>query len=210
MEPKAFLLKKQYLYAMEQYAIKIPKELRFTNDEFYLFCQENHGRGLRIERNAQGEIIIMSPTGGLTGKKNSKLTAKLDLWNEEHEPGEVFNSSTGFILPNGATRSPDAAWVEKSRWEALSYEQQEKFPPLCPDFVAELISPSDTLRATQEKMEEWMDNGCRLGWLFYPKEEKTLIYRAGQAELEVLSGYDRSLSGEDVLLGFQFELKWLK
>jgi Uma2 family endonuclease len=193
---------------MDKYAIKLPKGLRFTDDEFFAFCQEN--RDLRFERNAQGEIIIMSPTGGLTGKKNSKLTAKLDHWNEEHEPGEVFNSSTGFILPNGATRSPDAAWVEKSRWEALSYEQQEKFPPLCPGFVAELISPSDTLRATQEKMLEWMDNGCRLGWLFYPKEEKTFIYRAGQAEPEVLSGYDRTLSGEDVLPGFQFELRWLK
>ena len=95
MEPKAFLLKKQYLYSMEQYAIKIPKELRFNDDEFYLFCQENRGRGLRIERNAHGEIIIMSPTGGLTGKKNSKLNSKLDHWNEEHELGEVFNSSTG-------------------------------------------------------------------------------------------------------------------
>lgn len=193
---------------MDKYAIKLPKELQFTDDEFFAFCQEN--RDLRFERNAHGEIIIMSPTGGLTGKKNSKLTAKLDHWNEEHEPGEVFNSSTGFILPNGATRSPDAAWVEKSRWKALSYEQQEKFPPLCPDFVAELISPSDTLRVTQEKMDEWMGNGCRLGWLFYPKEEKTFIYRAGQAEPEVLTGYDRSLSGEDVLPGFQFDLCWLK
>ncbi len=193
---------------MDKYAIKLPKGLRFTNDEFFEFCQEN--RDLRFEKNAHGEIIIMSPTGGLTGKKNGKLTAKLDHWNEEHEPGEVFNSSTGFILPNGAMRSPDVAWVEKSRWEALSYEQQEKFPPLCPDFVVELISPSDTLKATQEKMSEWMDNGCRLGWLFHPKEAKAFIYRAGQAEPEVLMGYDRSLSGEDVLPSFQFELRWLK
>ncbi len=99
---------------------------------------------------------------------------------------------------------------ERSRWDTLTKKQQAKFLPLCPDFVAELISPSDTLRATQEKMLEWMDNGCRLGWLFYPKEEKAFVYRAGQTESEVLSGYDRLLSGEAVLPGFQFDLKWLK
>ncbi len=195
---------------MEKYAIKLPERLRFTDDEFFDFCQENRGRGLRIERNANGEIIIMSPTGGLTGKKNNKLSAKLDHWNEGHQLGEVFNSSTGFVLPKGAMRSPDAAWVEKSSWEALSYEQQEKFPPLCPDFVAELISPTDTLKASLEKMDEWMDNGCRLGWLFYPKDEKAFIYRAGQPEPEVLDGYGQLLSGEDVLPGFQFDLRWLK
>lgn len=124
---------------MGKYAIRLPPRLRFNDDEFYDFCQEN--RDLRFERNANGEIIIMSPTGGITGKKNNKLSAKLDYWNEQYQLGEVFNSSTGFVLSNGATRSLDASWLEKSRWEALTEEQQAKFVPLCPDFVAELTSP---------------------------------------------------------------------
>ena len=193
---------------MDKYAIKLPKGLRFTDDEFFAFCQEN--RDLRFERNAHGEIIIMAPTGGTTGDKNGELTTDLKMWNRQTQRGKAFDSSTGFILPNGATRSPDASWLERSRWDALTQEEQAKFVPLCPDFVAELISPSDTLRATQEKMNEWMDNGCRLGWLFYPKEEKTFVYRAGQAEPEELDGYNRTLSGEDVLPGFRFELRWLK
>ncbi len=193
---------------MEKYAIKLPPRLQFTDDEFFEFCQEN--RDLRFERNVDGEIIIMPPTGGITGDKNGELIADLKMWNRSTHAGKVFESSTGFVLPNGATRSPDASWLEKSRWDALTEEEQAKFVPLCPDFVAELISPSDTLKATQEKMVEWMDNGCRLGWLFYPKEEKTFVYRAGQNEPEVLSGYDRTLSSEEVLPGFHFDLKWLK
>ncbi|MGB3779093.1 MAG: Uma2 family endonuclease [Tunicatimonas sp.] len=193
---------------MEQYAIRLPPRLQFTNKEFFDFCQEN--RDLRFERNANGEIIIMAPTGGITSDKNGEIVTELKLWNRQAQLGKVFESSAGFVLPNGATRSPDASWLEKSRWEALTEEQQTKFVPLCPDFVVELISPSDTLKATQEKMTEWMDNGCRLGWLFYPKEEKVFVYRAGQAEPEVLDGYDRSLSGEAVVPGFQFELRWLK
>ena len=193
---------------MEKYAIKMPESVQLTDDEFFALCREN--RDLRFERSPNGEIIIMAPTGGITGKKNNKLSAKLDYWNEVHQLGEVFNSSTGFILPNGATRSPDASWLERSRWEALTEEQQAKFAPLCPDFMAELVSPSDTLRTTQEKMSEWMDNGCRLGWLFYPQEEKTFVYRAEQAAPEEISGYDRLLSGEVVLPGFQFDLRWLK
>ncbi|MEM6842564.1 MAG: Uma2 family endonuclease, partial [Bacteroidota bacterium] len=121
---------------MEKYEIKLPPSLSLTDDEFFALCQQN--RDLRFERNANGEIIIMAPTGGITGKKNNKLSAKLDYWNEVHQQGEVFNASTGFILPNGATRSPDASWLEKSRWEALTEEQQAKFVPLCPDFVVEL------------------------------------------------------------------------
>ena len=193
---------------MDKYAIKLPKGLRFTDDEFFAFCQENCD--LRFERNAHGEIIIMAPTRGTTGDKNGELTTDLKMWNRQTQRGKAFDSSTGFVLPNGATRSPDASWLERSRWDALTEEQQAKFVPLCPDFVVELISPSDTLRATQEKMLEWMANGCRLGWLLYPKEEKTFIYRTGQTEPEVSSGYARTLSGKDVLPGFEFDLRWLK
>ncbi len=193
---------------MEKYAIKMPKSVQLTNDEFFALCQEN--RDLRFERNANGEIIIMAPTGGITGSRNSEITAELTYWNRLNQLGKTFNSSTGFILPNGATRSPDASWLEKSRWEALTEEQQTKFVPLCPDFVVELTSPSDTLSATQEKMQEWMDNGCRLGWLFHPREEKTFVYRPGQEIPEAIHGYDRMLSGEAVLPDFQFDLRWLK
>ncbi len=191
---------------MEKYAIKLPEHLQFTDDEFYAFCLEN--RDLRLERNAKGEIIIMPPAGGITGIKNSKITFRLEAWNEEAQLGEVFNSSTGFYLSNGAMRSPDAAWVEQSRWDALSYEQQEKFPPLCPDFVVELISPSDTLKGSREKMDEWMANGCRLGWLLFLKEEKAWVYEGN--EIEEISGFDQSISGGTVLPGFTFDLAWLK
>ena len=191
---------------MEKYAIKLPDRLKFTEDEFFAFCQEN--RDLRIERNAKGEIIIMSPTGGLTGKRNSKITFRLEAWSENAQLGEVFNSSTGFILPSGAMRSPDAAWVEQSRWDALSYEQQEKFPPLCPDFVVELMSSSDMLKASQKKMDEWMENGCRLGWLLYPKDEKAWVYEGDESK--EISGFDQALSGGTLLPGFTFDLKRLK
>ncbi len=191
---------------MEKYAIKLPQHLQFTDDEFFAFCQEN--RDLRLERNAQGEIIIMSPTGGITGKKNSKIIFRLEAWNEDAQLGEVFNSSTGFYLPNGAMRSPDAAWVEQSRWDALSYEQQEKFPPLCPDFVVELISPSDALKPSQEKMNEWMTNGCRMGWLIYPKEEKVWVYEG--ETINEITGFDQTISGGSVLPGFNFELAQLR
>jgi len=191
---------------MEKYAIKLPKNLQFTDDEFYNFCQAN--RDLRFERNAHGEIIIMSPTGGLTGKKNSSITSRLWIWNDEVQLGEVFNSSTGFLLANGAMRSPDVAWVAISRWDALSYDEQEKFPPLCPDFIVELISPSDTLKESQEKMDEWMVNGCRMGWLIYPKEEKAWVYHDNQIEPTV--GFDQTLSGKTILPGFTFDLVWLK
>lgn len=181
--------------------------MQFTDDEFYAFCQEN--RDLKFERTAKGEIIIMSPTGGITGSRNSKLIIQLGIWNNTTKSGEVFDSSTGFRLPNGATRSPDAAWVEKSRWEALSREEQEKFPPLCPDFVVELMSSSDDLRETQEKMEEWRENGCRLGWLIFPKEEKVFVYEAGQA-IEEVQGFDQNLKANQLLQGFVLDLSLLR
>ena len=191
---------------MEKYAIRLPKNLQFTDDEFYDFCQAN--RDLRLERNANGEIIIMSPTGGLTGKKNSSITSRLWIWNDEAQLGEVFNSSTGFLLPNGAMRSPDAAWVKQSRWDALSYNEQEKIPPHCPDFIVEQISPSDTQKASQQKKDEWMANGCRMGWLIYPKEEKACVYHDNK--IESIIGFDQTLIGGTVLPDFNFDLAWLR
>jgi Uma2 family endonuclease len=177
--------------------------IKLTSEQFYQLCEENPD--LKLERSANGELIAMPPTGGETGKRNVKVTTQLDLWNEQTELGEVFDSSTGFTLPNKADRSPDASWVEKSRWSALTPEQREKFIPLCPDFVIELVSPSDSLKKTQEKMQEYMENGCRLGWLINRKKREVEIYRPGQ-DVEVLQS-PLTLSGENVLPGFVLNLQ---
>ncbi|MEG3834934.1 MULTISPECIES: Uma2 family endonuclease [unclassified Microcoleus] len=177
--------------------------IKLTSEQFYQLCEENPD--LKLERNANGELIAMPPTGGETGKRNVKLTTQLDVWNEQTELGEVFDSSTGFTLPNKADRSPDVSWVEKSRWSALTPEQREKFIPLCPDFVIELVSPSDSLKKSQEKMQEYMENGCRLGWLINRKKREVEIYRPGQ-DVEVLQS-PLILSGENVLPGFVLNLQ---
>ncbi|MEG3924145.1 Uma2 family endonuclease [Microcoleus sp. D3_18a_C4] len=177
--------------------------IKLTSEQFYQLCEENPD--LKLERNANGELIVMPPTGGETGKRNLTAGAQLWTWNEQTELGEAFDSSTGFTLPNKADRSPDASWVEKSRWSALTPQQREKFIPLCPDFVLELVSPSDSLKKTQEKMQEYMENGCRLGWLINRKKREVEIYRPGQ-DVEVLQS-PLTLSGENVLPGFVLNLQ---
>ena len=176
--------------------------IKLTSQQFYQLCEENPE--LKLERNANGELIVMPPTGGETGKSNSTANAQIWTWNDRTELGEVFDSSTGFTLPNKADRSPDVSWVEKSRWEALTPEQKDKFIPLCPDFVIEFLSPSDRLTKTQEKMQEYMDNGCRLGWLINRKKREVEIYRPGQ-EVEVVQS-PQTLSGDNVLPGFVLNL----
>jgi Uma2 family endonuclease len=173
-----------------------------SEDEFFDFCQANSD--LRIERTATGEIIVMAPTGGETGRRNFNLAAMFGGWVLKDGTGVGFDSSTGFLLPNGAERAPDAAWVRRDRWEALTVVQREKFVPLCPDFAIELRSPSDRLADQQAKMEEYKSCGLRLGWLLDPKTRTAYIYRAG-VDVEVMSG-DGRLSGEDVLPGFTLEL----
>lgn len=177
--------------------------IKLTDEQFFQLCQDNET--LRFERHATGELIIMPPAGGETGNRNAGLTAQLWMWNEISKLGKVFDSSTGFKLPLGADRSPDAAWVKLSRWNALTQEQKIKFPPLCPDFVVELLSPSDGLKATQDKMQEYINNGAHLGWLINRKSRQVEIYRQGQ-EVEVLEN-PPTLSGEDVLIGFVLNLK---
>jgi len=164
-------------------------------EEFELICQDNPE--LKLELSATGELIIMSPTGGETGNKNATLISRFVVWNEAKKLGLVFDSSTCFRLPNGAERSPDVSWIMTEKWESLTPEQKRKFPPIAPDFVLELMSPSDSLKNTQDKMEEYMDAGVRLGWLLNPATKSVEIYRLGQQK-EVLSDPD-SLSGEDVL-----------
>ncbi len=174
-----------------------------TDDQFYELCQLN--RDLRIEQTSLGELIVMPPVGGESGKRNADLTIDLGIWNRSSKLGVVFDSSTGFKLPNGATRSPDVSWVRLERWEAIAPEQRQKFAPLCPDFVIELRSETDSLVALQGKMQEYLENGIRLGWLIDPKTQKVEIYRPGQA-VEILQS-PKTLSGEDVLPGFVLELE---
>ncbi len=175
-----------------------------TRDDFYTFCQDNPD--YRFEREPDGRIIVMPNTGGRTGLRNSKLNLRVGLWNEEASLGEVFDSSTAFDLPDGSTRSPDVAWISRERWEALSDHDQETFPPICPDFVIELLSPSDSLNSTKKKMTEvWMANGCRLAWLIDSKTETVHIFRIN-GEIQIVQGFDKPLSGEDVLVGFILQL----
>ncbi len=177
--------------------------VQMTDEEFFQLCQEH--RDYRFERSALGELTIMSPTGGETGNRNIKIAAQLEIWNEKYELGVTFDSSTGFKLPGGAERSPDASWVRKERWNALTAEQKEKFVPLCPDFVLELLSPSDSKPKVRAKMLEYTKNKARLGWLIDRKKKQVEIYRSDR-EVEILKS-PNSLSGEDVLPGFVLDLK---
>ena len=176
--------------------------IKLTDDQFFQLCQENEN--IRLERTAKGELIIMPPAGGETGNRNGRLTQQLFNWSDRDGSGIAFDSSTGFKLPNGADRSPDAAWVKLERWNALTPEQQQKFPPLCPDFVVELLSPSDSLKETQDKMREYRDNGALLGLLINRKNRQVEIYRPG-AEVEVVDN-PTQVSGEPVLPGFVLNL----
>ena len=176
-----------------------------TDEQFFQLCQAN--QNLRFERNATGELIIMPPVGGESSNRNAGLTAQLWVWNQKYKLGITFDSSGGFKLPNGADRSPDASWVKLSRWNELTPEQKTKFLPLSPDFVIELLSPSDSLKTTQKKMEEYKSNGVRLGWLINRKNRQVEIYRIGNV-VEILDNPD-SLSGEDVLPGFVLDLEMI-
>ena len=177
--------------------------VQLTDDAFSALCRANPE--IRFERTVKGELIVMPPTGGETGNRNAKLTIRLGNWAEADGTGITFDSSTGFKLPNGANRSPDAAWILLTRWEALTPDQRRKFPPIAPDFVIELRSDTDSLTTTQSKMEEYIDNGVRLGWLLNPQDQQVEVYRQGQ-DKEVLSS-PASLPGEEVLPGFVLELK---
>ncbi|HEY9645990.1 MAG TPA: Uma2 family endonuclease [Chroococcidiopsis sp.] len=181
----------------------IPKTLRLTDAQFLEFVRANPD--LRLERTATGELIAMSPTGSETGNYNSELTADITLWNRQQRLGKVFDSSSGFRLPNGAIRSPDVAWVAQSRWNALTLEQQQGFAPLCPDFVIELMSKSDDQTTLQLKMQEYLDNGCQLGWLIVPTARTVGIYRP-QHPPEMVD-FETPLYGEPVLPGFILNLQ---
>jgi len=177
--------------------------LRASPEAFWRLCVDN--RDLRLERTAKGEVIVMAPAGSDSGMRNLSVSAPLWIWNRESNLGVAFDSSAGFTLPNGAVKGPDASWISRDRWEAVPPEARTKFAPICPDFVVELASPSDKLSEVREKMQEYLAQGARLGWLLDPRTGRVEIYRPGRP-VEVL---DRpaTLSGEDVLPGFVLDLK---
>lgn len=177
--------------------------LQANGDNFFEFCQIN--RDYRIERSAEGEILIMSPTGGETGHRNSDLVTDLNVWARRDQTGIVFDSSTGFILPNGAIRSPDVAWVKRDRLAQLLPQQKKRFLPLAPDFLIELASPSDSISALQDKMHEYLANAVSLAWLLVPEERRAFVYQAQTAPLCLDS--PNQLDGAPLLSGFVLDLQ---
>ncbi|MCT7957663.1 Uma2 family endonuclease [Laspinema palackyanum] len=182
----------------------IPLELtlELSDEQFFQLCQNN--RNLRFERKATGELIIMPPTGSDTGNRNGRLIQQLFNWTDTNDLGVAFDSSAGFKMPKGGNRSPDASWIQKDRWDGLTQAQKQQFAPLCPDFVVELRSATDSLKALQDKMLEYLENGVRLGWLIDRQNLRVEIYRPGQ-DVEIIES-PQSLSGEDVLPGFVLDL----
>lgn len=183
----------------------IPADFKISPGQFQELALANRER--RLERTPTGELIIMPPTGGNTGRRNARLVASFVNWNDRYQLGEVFDSSTAFRLPRGGDRSPDVAWVSRERWQALSAEAQESFPPLCPDFALELRSKTDSLARLQEKMAEYLDSGLSLGWLIDIQNQRVEIYRPQQVP-EVLAK-PKILSGELVLPYFSLDLTGL-
>lgn len=177
--------------------------LDVSPDEWFMRVVQAN-RDLRIERNAKGDLEIMSPTGGESGAKNSLINARLFFWAEQNGTGKTFDSSTGFRLPNGAIRSPDASWVLQSRLGKLSSEEMRGYIPLAPDFVIELLSPTDTIAALQAKMEEYLTNGTRLGWLIDPLQARLFVYRSDESVVELLQPVN--VSGDPLLPGFTLDL----
>ena len=179
------------------------RSIELSDEQFYQLCVDN--RDLRFERSKDGDLVVMSPTGGETSNRNARLIQQLLNWSDGDGTGIVFDSSGGFILPNNATRSPDAAWIPLTKWNSLSEQQKQRFLPLCPDFVIELRSPTDNLNSLQNKMQEYLDNGTLLGWLINPQDNQVEIYRQGQ-QIEIQDSPAR-LSGENILPGFILNLQ---
>lgn len=183
--------------------VKVPVSLRVSDEQFRQFVDANPD--MRLERDADGHLNVMAPTGSEGGNYNFEVAVDIGLWNRQTCSGKAFDSSTGFRLPNGAIRSPDVAWIAGDRWAALTPEQRKTFAPLCPDFVMEIASETDDIEDLQTKMREYLDNGCRLGWLVMPKSQTVAIYRPNLAVETV--PFSRPLSGESVLPGFVLNLQ---
>ena len=174
-----------------------------TEEQFFRLCSDN--RDIRFERDKFKNIIIMPPTGNWTSSNQIGIAAQLWNWNKKTKLGHVFESSAGFTLPNGAVRAPDAAWIEKKRWAKIPLNEQKRFAHICPDFVIEVRSRTDTLKMLKEKMVEWMQNGCRLGWLIDLENKKAYIYKNEKEFSEIVFSH-KTISGSDVLPGFELDL----
>lgn len=176
---------------------------KMSEDEFFDFCMLN--KDLRIELTSEGDLIIMPPTGMKTGHRNFKLVAAFGVWAEKDGTGKGFDSSSLLTLPNGAKRSPDLSWVRNERWEALTEKEQERFSPVCPDFVVELRSRTDSLKTLQRKMDEYIANGAQLGWLLDPTRKKVYVYRP-DSPVEILDN-PQIISGDPLLRGFVLDVQ---
>ncbi|CAG5006415.1 hypothetical protein DYBT9275_03814 [Dyadobacter sp. CECT 9275] len=190
-----------------QNELRLDLLIDMDDDAFFEFCQRNPE--LRFERNPDGTIIIMPLTGGKTGIRNSELSFEVVLWNRARRLGQVFDSSTGFRFPNGAMRSPDIAWISNQKWDLLTAREQEKFPPVSPEFIVELMSANDKLKQAQAKMTEYIENGVLLAWLINPKDQEAYVYRSNGSTHHI-TDFDQYLSGEDILPDFKFDLRLLK
>jgi Uma2 family endonuclease len=192
---------------MESFILKFPPDTQFSDEEFFEFCVANDS--LRIERNSQGQIIVMSPSGSKTGNLHFRIYNALSRWYDNHENlGYLFDASAGFTLPDNSVLAPDVAFINKERWESLTDAQQKKFAPLTPDFVIEVRSDSDSLSQLKSKMESWIRNGCQLAWLIDPVEKKAYIYKPNEATLTV-DNFNTVLVGEHVLPEFELFLSKL-
>ncbi|MDW8465293.1 MAG: Uma2 family endonuclease [Chloroherpetonaceae bacterium] len=192
---------------LSKITLSLPKTMEMSDEDFYEFAKANPT--LKMERDKHRHIILMALTGGNTGRRNSEIVAELTLWNRTHKLGVVFDSSTGFRLPNGAIRSPDAAFVRLERWNALSDKQKETFPPLAPDFVVELMSNSDDLADANEKMHEYLEHGTLLGWLIFPQAEEVRLYQPNLPP-QLIKGFDQVLRADPTLPNFSLDLRLLR
>ena len=183
--------------------IKLHPMMVMTDDQFFEFCQVNSD--YQFERTVKGELVVMAPTGSESGKRNASLTVQVGVWAEQDGTGLIFDSSTGFTLPNGAIRSPDLAWIQTARWQAIPLEQRRKFAPICPDFVVELRSETDDVTMLKAKMQEYLDNGASLGWLIDPIERQVYLYQPMIAVQQI--NQPERLSGDPTLPGFELDLR---
>jgi len=183
--------------------VQLKPVLNLTDDQLFEFSQLN--RDLRMERNAQGELIIMPPAGGETSERNAEITMQLRLWAKQNGEGATFDSSGGFRLSSGAVRSPDAAWIRRSRLDTLAAEERKRFIPLCPDFVVELRSPTDSLSVLLAKMREYLDSGAQLAWLIDPEQRRVYVYRPQEPIQEL--DKPETVSGDPLLAGFELDLR---
>jgi len=191
---------------LENFELKTDK-VNLTDEQFFNLCQDNDF--LRLERTSEGQILVMTSSGIYSSFRKTKISTFVENWNIKYQLGYVFGSDAGFTLPNNAVRSPDCSFIFKEKFDALSQQEKDRFAHIVPDFVVELMLPSDGLKHHQDKMKEYIENGVLLGWLINPKTEEVFVYRIN-GEISIVKGFDNRLLGELVLPDFEFELNILR